>query len=285
MQHYKDIINHAMALSNDLVTRAFLDPFPTAQELLRSPKAKVRAFGLKQLARSSHPEAGRCALISYRFASSIEERVAAEAALANLSKRSVGLADDALVAVIQKWERSDSIFMPQKHLARSASFLRTLCEGGQTSVENQLVVRDLLHYWSRRIAGPISKREILFLDELASDYHSERRHLRFMKSFETEITRARSRLHLTRLLQGVTSDVADAIRTELLADLTPGPFGVLTLKSMVPYYERRAVRDAVAETISSWLSEYGTSGPHVELLTDLKLPPPPAVNFRVFRGD
>jgi hypothetical protein len=271
MKEYLRLLSQAVSSAQSIASSSFPDTTEAARHLLTSENERDRRLGLRKLRASKSPEAPNLALASYRFASSIKERMRAETCLATLSTRFPESTGDIAVAILHTQSRATNTFLRQSILRRSAANLTKVLQSGLVSSDDGYALDQLLTRWSRKAPKPNSRRGQDFLDDLSNPWLPTYEANEFKERHPDLFNVLNSRLQFTYALQPVSSEIADRLRVSLLQGLKPGSYADVVLSTVRPHLERQMVRKAMARLLGSWIDRFGYTSPESRRLQGILL--------------
>jgi len=253
------------------VSYAFPDPIEAARPLLSSINERERKLGLRRLCASRSPEAQNLAIVAYRFASTLSERMRAEKCLVALSARSKEPTGDIALAILHTQSRSAEQFIPQKLLRRSAAHLTRILEANRTSADDLREIDRLLCSWDREATGLFSQSTPKLLNQLSDPWLTASEAQEFKETSPKSFARLNSRLQLTYMLQSVSSKEADLLRVRTLQGLEPGYYAEVVLRTIRPHLHQPTIRKATQRLLTNWVEEFGETSPDIQRLEGLLL--------------
>lgn len=274
MNHYLKLISNALASGQPFTSYRFSDPLETARPLLCSTSERDRMQGLRKLRLSQSPEAQHLALVSYRFAATLRERMCAENCLVALASRSTESVGDTALAILHTQSLSSGRFVSQRILARSVRNLSQVLDTGRISGDDLRAIDKLLVGWEQRSTCAYMAKGLELLEKLSDPWLRYRDAEALQQSSSRTFASMNSRLQLTYALQAVSSEQADKLRAKVLHALEPGAYANVALKTMRAHIGRPLVQRAAARLLNDWTVVYGVDSPPTRRIQELLRIPP-----------
>jgi hypothetical protein len=225
--------------------------------------------GLRKLRLSQSPEAQHLALVSYRFAATLRERMCAEGCVVSLALRFTESVGDTAIAMLHTHTLSSDRFVSQRILARCSSNLLQVIETGRISGDDLRAIDRLLVRWERSSASLCKAEGYKLLDKLSDPWLRYRDAKALQQKSPRFFTAMNSRLRFTYALKALSSEQADKLRVKVLYGLEPGAYANVVVKSIRPHIERPLVQRAAARLLNDWNARYGEDAPPTWQIQDL----------------
>lgn len=238
------------------------DPLMRAKSHLEQPDEDKRCHGVDLLAKTGKREAIDLALEVMSTDSSPRVRAAAEVALVELAKRHPDRAGEIATAILDRALDPRSGTLDQiNSMRRALPLLNTLVSLAGVDPDLRTSTTDRIRTWATKIETTTTLTDAQGVQMLLT---GDRELMRQAQA--GAIAAAEGMVRLAESLKGMSGPVSDALRMELLKDISPGPFAQLVFGTLRGHARGGEVRGRLLDIKEAWQTRGNLYAPDLRAL-------------------